>query len=179
MSRQRLGYRARATRSGKFVYVRYSLHLGGYFWDEKPSEPQSFDVVKSQMCAASGEPIDYVGNPIEVSDVKIVAVYLRTKGEPSHELSDFNQAVVDEIDRRDIDAIVEPEDFGGMPTTIRFRAPNGAWIWIPIIACSVVDGFKEERAKKTVDWMLAAIQDVASTTLVHHMEAVLESRNAP
>lgn len=94
------------------------------------------------------------------------------------DLSDFNRAVMDEIDRRNIDAIVEPEMSKEMPTTIRFRAPNGDFVWLPIVRYSVVDGPKEKRAKRAVDRMLAAIANVSIATFVHHMGAVLDSRNA-
>jgi hypothetical protein len=176
MGRKLLGYRVRGTSNGKRVYVCKSWDGSGFHWDgEIVPDVESPDDCRARMNEALKEPINIFGRKIVVENPKIVAVYLKTNEYTSNfaearvreDLSDFNRAVVDEIDRRDIDAIVEPEDFGGLPTTFRFRAPNGAWIWIPIIACAVVDGPKEERAKKTVDRMLSAIQDVASSTLVH------------
>lgn len=159
MGRKLLGYRVRGTRNGVCVY----LDVPEWEWCEGlPPLPYGN---RSECIRAKNA----TRSETSISDVKIVAVYLKTDEYESslasrraiEDLSDFDRAVFKEIDRRGIDAIVEPADFGGMPTTLRFRAPNGGFVWIPIFAFSVVDGPKETRACRTVDRMLAAIEGVA------------------
>jgi hypothetical protein len=154
MGRKLLGYRVRGTRFGMRVYLNVPK------WDWSDAIPLPYANRRECVRAKNA-----TCKEVEVSDVKIVAVYLKTNEYTSlfaderarEDLSDFNRAVVDEIERRNIDAIVEPESFGGMPTTIRFRAPNGDFVWLPIIRYSVVDGPKEDRVERTVDRMLDAI----------------------
>lgn len=114
---------------------------------------------------------DIAGFPIVVAVVKIVAVYLKTNEYESafasrralEDLSEFNRAVVEEIDRRGIDAYVDDLTGKGSPMTFRFRAANGDFVWLPVFSYAVVVGPKEERAKKTVDRMLVAIGGVAKS----------------
>jgi hypothetical protein len=138
-------------------------------WDRAVAAPISKRGARHLLSESGGYLTDENDVPIEVSEIKIVAVYLKTNEYESllascrtlEDLSDFNRAVVEEIDRRGIDAIVEPLSFVCMPTTLRFRAQNGGFVWIPILAFSVVDGPKDTRTGRTVDRMLAAIEGVA------------------
>lgn len=168
MGRKLLGYRVRGTHAGSTVYAKYDNFSGNYIWSADPNRPLANEDC-SCFFKAKRRNVDTNQKTIEVSEIKIVAVYLKTNEYESllashrtlEDLSEFNRAVVEEIDRRGIDAIVEPLSFVCMPTTLRFRAPNGGFVWIPILAFSVVDGPKDTRAGRTVDRMLAAIESVA------------------
>lgn len=165
MGRKLLGYRVRGMSENAYYYANSERDC----WDRAVSAPISKRGARHLLSDTGGYSTDENDVPIGVSEIKIVAVYLKTNEYESslvsqrvlEDLSDFNRAVVEEIDRHGIDAIVEPADFGGMPTMLRFRAPNGGFVWIPILAFSVVDGPKETRAGRTVDRMLAAIEGVA------------------
>lgn len=166
MGRELLGYRGRGKSGNVFVYAGF---FGVEFcWRRRPPLPNDRQTVEFETNRSQSNPIDTEGRTIEVSDVKIVAVFLKTSEYKSsfaservrEDLSDFNRAVLNEIDRRSIDAIVEPEDWKGMPTTIMFHAPGGDFVWLPIVRYAVVDGPKETRASRTVDRMLEAIHNV-------------------
>jgi len=165
MGRKLLGYRVRGMAENAYYYANSERDC----WDRTVTIPISKRGARHLLSDSGGYSTDENDVPIEVSEIKIVAVYLKTNEYGSsfasrrflEDLSDFNRAVVEEIDRRGIDAIVEPADFGCMPTTLRFRAPNGGFVWIPILAFSVVDGPKDTRASRTVDRMLAAIEGIA------------------
>jgi hypothetical protein len=75
MGRKLLGYRVRGTSNGKFVYAS---DTNGFLWVEQPTMPDDRDVCKLVAKEAMKEPSDGFGDSVEVSDVKIVAVYLKT-----------------------------------------------------------------------------------------------------
>lgn len=159
MSRTLLGYRARATHNGEFVYVKQSMPIGPC-WGSIAPLPQPENACRLELEDALANPINLVGKRIEVTNPKIVAVYLKTNGRRI--ASKFNRSVIAEIKRRNIDAILEPEELG--VATIRFRARSGGFVWLPIVAFSVNNGPEKTRARRTVDRMLTAIREVAGDT---------------
>ena len=181
MGRQLLGYRVRGTSESRCVYLCSGDKGDGtppFFWSRNImnaiglSNRRAARTMNARVKSDTlGGFFDIGGHPIEVSDVKIVSIYLKTNEYKSsffgsqvrEDLNDFCRAVLDEIDRRNIDAFVEPESFKGMPTTLCFRGANNDFVWVPIVRYAVVDGPKETRASRTVDRMLSAIGNVAKS----------------
>jgi hypothetical protein len=81
MSRQKIGYRIRGVHNGKFVYAQYDPGKCRYVWSNEIPRPSdnSRSMHAQDAASAKEKSIDERGQSIEVTDVKIVAVYLRTE----------------------------------------------------------------------------------------------------
>ena len=80
MGRKLLGYRVRGMHVGSTVYARYDDFSGNYIWRDDPTRP-----LPKKDCScfffSNRRNVDTNQKTIEVSEIKIVAVYLR-RNEP-------------------------------------------------------------------------------------------------
>lgn len=175
MARRLIGYRCKATRTYQNG-TKESVYLSScgnvrdvppFFWSPNLRYdvliPDRFAARKILSEIAKKCSVDMTREEIDLSDIRIVSVHLRTNEYESciaskrvrEDLSEQECTILDELERRNVSAYAEPK--GLAQPSIQFRMKNGYFVWLPIAPFVQLDKPKKTRASRTVQLMLETL----------------------